>query len=814
VHKLCAFVSCVAALSACGGGSSHHSPDASESGGGDASVPIVPGADPTFGDGGLVTIGFPGGIAGLMRVARQSDGKIVGVGATQEALLIARVNSDGTFDTSFAQTGVLQLPMGVATNGVLVGYGCAIQPDGKIVAAARVLGSYSGLTPLEIVVRLLPDGTLDTSFAQTGMFIGAKGTGAQALALDSSGNVLVGGFGKLDRLLPDGTRDTSFGTAGTASVMLNPIDLAIQSDGKIVAIGGRSIARFSSTGAVDTAFGTNGIITVPGVSYDQLYSLAIESDGKILVGGAITPMGANNQDYWIGRFSATGAADTGFGTNGVVAGNGTSGGLAVGVGVDPSGNVVGGGYFVNGSAMGRTARFTAAGALDPTFGAGGIGPADTYNISFSNSLAFEPNGTVTSSGAGLDPASFAYHVMFTRTTAAGTADASFGTGGVATRTVGGSFDRAQAVAFQPDGKVLVGGWAYSGGNAVVVRLNHDGSLDTSFGKQGVLTESRNLNYVNAIAVQPTGNILVSGVSGFGAGGKRQFVVERFDASGQVDMTFGNMGVAGGAITAGQDAVGVNMAIAPDGSIVLVGQTVATGTTFAYGVMELTQDGAPTAFGTSGVALTTFASSTSAIATHAVVQADGSVVVLGMVGTTPTLVRYAPNGTQDSAFGTVAMPTMAAGLDPAGLALEPDGSILAVAGNYFTGDLEIARYTAAGVLDPSFGTAGVFATKYSPNDYYGLYSFYGVTVLPSGEIQIGFAQSTADTLNENGTLLRLHQDGTTDESYGPGGLMPIAIGRGSTSINALAVDADGKLLVVGRTWTESGGSDYMAMRFVP
>jgi hypothetical protein len=102
VQKL--LVSCAAALIACGGEGSTNDTDANTdpdaTGDPDASpdaptMPVAPGADPTFGDGGMATVGYPGALASVMRIARQPDGKIVGVGGTQESLLIVRVGADG-----------------------------------------------------------------------------------------------------------------------------------------------------------------------------------------------------------------------------------------------------------------------------------------------------------------------------------------------------------------------------------------------------------------------------------------------------------------------------------------------------------------------------------------------------------------------------------------------------------------------------------------------------------------------------------------------------------------------------------------------
>jgi uncharacterized delta-60 repeat protein len=799
------------ALIACGG-SNHHGPDAGDEPDAatpDAAPPVIPGADPTFGSGGMVTFGFPGDIAAIMRVARQSDGKIVGFGASQESLVIVRVNADGTFDSSFGGTGLVQLPWGVATNGVQPGYGLAIQGDGKIVVAARVLGSYNGLLPLEVVARLNSDGTLDGSFA-TGGIVLTRLAWATSLALQDDGKIVVGGSSRLERYNTDGTHDTAFGTMGVATSGMTAQDLALQSDGKIVVVGGTTIARFDTAGAVDMTFGTSGKVIVPSAqSYDQLYGIAIQSDGSILAAGGITPSGTT-QTFWIGRYTSAGVLDTSFAGTGFVSGDTTVGGDATGVGIDPSGKIVGVGAASIAGSYANSARYTATGTLDV------VGAYFQGQPIFSN-VVFEGSGAYTAAGAGFDVSAFGYQIAIARSAATGAADQSFGSGGVAKRTVGGSFDRAQAVAFQPDGKLLVGGWAYTGGGAAMARLNHDGSIDTSFGKNGMVVNSTSLMYITSIAVQPTGNILVSGLSGYGSGASRQFVVERFDASGNLDMTFGSMGVAGGAVVAGKDAITLGMTIAPDGTIVLVGETATATSSTEYGVIELTADGAPVAtFGTNGAAASAFNSTTYALttATHALVQSDGSVVVLGAASGVPTLVRFTPAGTLDATFGAPALPG-ASNMLPMALASQPDGSIVAAADNINNGTLVVARFTAAGALDTTFASGGAVTKALLGNDYYGLYSFMGLVSLPNGQLELDFAAAvTADGLTENGLRLRLNGDGTTDETFGAGGLQTVAIGRGSTSLNAAAVDADGKLVVVGRTWTESGSSDMLALRLIP
>ena len=801
--------SCAAALLACGGDSDPGGgPDGGVDGGvdpgADAGPPPVPGLDPSFGGDGVVTIGFDGAFAGLFRVARQDDGAIVGVGGTKESLLVMRVRADGSFDAGFGEDGVVQLPWGVATSGVMVGYGCAIQPDGKILVAARVLGSYKGLAGLGVVVRLLPDGELDTSFAGQGYVAGPPGSSATSLALLEDGRILVGGYGRLERYLADGSLDPSFGTDGVSTTSMLVSDLAVQQDGSIVAVGGRVIARFTAAGAVDAGFGDGGTIQVPGQSYDALYAVALDADDNILVGGAVT-LGAQQQ-MWLGRYLPDGAVDESF-AGGAIGDDGT-GGNALGLALAPDGKLLASGYTIVAGEAGRSARFGPDGGLDATFGRGGVGAA-FQNVLFSN-VAVEPSGAFTAAGAGFGTGGATFVPVFNRTSADGSAEAGFGTGGEAKRAVGGSFDRANAVAVQPDGKLLVGGWAYDAGGVGLVRLQPDGALDEGFGTGGRVTRSANLSYVNSLAVDATGGVLVSGLSAYA--NPRGFAVERHLESGALDEGFGGDGVAGGQLIEGQDAVSLAMTRAEDGSIVVVGQTATGDGTTEMGVMVLEPGGGrDTTFGDNGAATSAFGLGYS-MGTHAVVQPDGAIVVLGLAQNQVALLRFTAAGALDEDFGPQMLPD-SAGLLPLGLARQADGALVVVAGDVL-GRLRVARYTAAGEPDASFGEGGAVSEMLGGNDYYGLYAFAGLAILPDGRITVGLASASDDGLVERGMLLRLMPDGTPDEELAPGGQQEIALGRGSTSLHAMALDGSGRLVVVGRSWTEAGGSEFLALRFHP
>lgn len=794
------------ALAACGGGDDGPN---GEMNGVDGGVPPISGLDPSFGEGGVATAGFEGGIGGLFRVARQPDGKVVAVGGTKESILVVRALSDGSLDSDFGGDGVVEFPWGVPTNGVQVGFGCAIDSDGKIVIAAPILGQYGSLTPVGMVARLLPDGSLDASFGDDGVVLGDAPSAATSLVLLDDGSMLVGGSGRIERLLADGSRDASFGTEGVSdSINMRVVDMAVLADGSIIAIGGKLIAKLSADGSIDADFGTEGLVEVPSTSSsDQLYGLAIDGDGRILVGGAITPEGSSYGKLWTGRYLTDGSVDETY--NGGAIGDADTGGLVYGMGIDPSNRVVTSGFTVLDEVPGRSARFDIDGVLDTDFGTAGIG-AHSYHVLFSN-IVFEPDGAFTAVGSGLgsqgDLEQTFAPVLF-RTTASGAADSTFGSGGEVMFGVGGSFDRANAVAVQSDGKVLVGGWALDAGGVGIVRLDDDGTLDTSFANDGKLLRSDNLRYVSSLEVDDEGGILIGGLSS--DGDVPGLVVERYLASGMLDEGFGQDGVAGGQPIADQQATGFAMERAPDGTIYLVGQSSVSESVVEFAVMAVTAHGQPeTSFGSDGAATTAFGSGHN-IGSHLAIGPEGKLVVMGLANDRPTLVRFAASGTLDESFGAIELSDDTTML-PMALEVLEDGSILAVIGNT-EGRMDMFRFDSSGNADASFGTDGVVSETFGGNDYYGLYVPMGLSVGPEDRITVALASARDDGLVETGVILRYLPDGSRDLDFADGGEQEIAIGSGSTSLHALTRDGQGRLLAVGRTWTSAGSSEFLALRF--
>ncbi len=294
-------------------------------------------------------------------IALQSDGKIL-IGGTFSAYndtarkSIARLNAHGFLDVSFD-------PGAGANNSI---YSIAVQADGKIIIGGAFT-SYNGVSQ-GYIARLNTDGSLD------GAFNPVVNDAIYALAVQPDGKVIIGGFfttvngvGRryLSRLNADGTLDTSFdpGTGANNAVYA----LVLQSDGKVV-IGGafstyngaarNGVARVNTNGSIDTGF-TPG----SGATGGTVYSLALQKDGKVLIGGYFTAYNGTARNY-IARINTNGLIDGTF-----TPGTGATGGGVLSIAVQSDNKIVIGGYFssYNGSPRNGFARLETTGQIDPTF---------------------------------------------------------------------------------------------------------------------------------------------------------------------------------------------------------------------------------------------------------------------------------------------------------------------------------------------------------------------------------------------------------------------------------------------------------------
>lgn len=378
--------------------------------------------DPSFDTDGKVTSAIGNTYDAANAVAIQMDGKIVVAGASTNGLnaefAVARYNPNGSLDLSFDTDGKVSTAIG--PNGGLA-YAVAIQNDGKILVAGE---SVNGTNKDFALVRYNSNGSLDLTFDTDGIVITPIGTlidVASAIKLQSDGKIILAGYSHnghdfdfaLARYNIDGSLDSSFDTDGLVTTSIDTFTDAIQSialqpDGKILVGGYTSngsnsdfiVARYHSSGSLDTTFDTDGfVITTFGNSYDGLYSIALQTDGKIVAAGA-TFLGSN-YDFALVRYNANGSLDLSFDTDGKVTapiGNGNDRIYAMTLQTD--GKIVACGMTENGQNDDLAlARFNTNGSLDFSFDADGkvstnMGTSDDV----ANAIAMQSDGKIVIAG--------------------------------------------------------------------------------------------------------------------------------------------------------------------------------------------------------------------------------------------------------------------------------------------------------------------------------------------------------------------------------------------------------------------------------
>lgn len=384
-----------------------------------------------------------------------------------------------------------------------------------------------------------------------------------------------------------GDIDLSFGGTGQVITAIGSSSrdrgssVAVQVDGKVVVAGntidgtGQHIAlvRYNPDGSLDTAFnGTGKVVTAYGSSNVAADSVAIQSDGKIVVAGQ-TYNGSNN-DFALVRYNADGSLDTTFNGTGKVTtdiGNGQNNGNSVAIQSD--GKIVVAGT-TEGAADITIVRYRADGSLDTSFSGDGklttdFGGAPDYGYS----VTTQSDGKIVVAGE-----SNGYFALI-RYNANGGPDNSFAASGWPNVGFNGP---GYSVAVQSDGKILVAGSGSAAGTFALVRYSPNGNLDTSFSGDGIVTteiDGNNQNFGRTLAIQSDGKLVVAGYSGKGLS-NFDFVLIRYNANGSLDTTFNATGIVRTDLGSSND-FGYGVALQSDGSIVVAGYSdVAGKDTFA------------------------------------------------------------------------------------------------------------------------------------------------------------------------------------------------------------------------------------------
>ncbi|HEU4833080.1 MAG TPA: hypothetical protein VFS90_01655 [Pyrinomonadaceae bacterium] len=396
-------------------------------------------------------------------------------------------------------------------------------------------------------------------------------------------------------------------------------------------------------------------------------------------------------------------------------------------------------------------------------------------------------------------------------------DPGFGTGGIVRTDFAGNIDQANAIAIQPNGQIVAAGSSFSNSKTVedfiVARYNANGSLDKRFGKNGKITTDffRNVDSISAIAIQPDGQIIVAGFAQLGGNGgtPRVFALARYRSDGSPDTSFGN----GGALTTsfgGNFAAASAVMVQPDGKIVVAGTVdfnpdlPGSGLDFALARYNSsgTLDGT---FGKGGKVVFDFFGSFDQ-ANGAVLQPDGKIIVVGSASYDSAnrdigfaLARFNTDGSIDFGFGTGGKQItdfFGAGAKANGVVLQPDGRFV-VAGSASDSatrpaatDIAVARYNSDGSLDSGFGTGGQTAIPFPDS---ASEQGNAVALLPDGKIVVAGAAFKTFATPPDFALVRYNSDGTLD------GIRTTDIVGGTDEALGIGIQSDGKVVLAGRSF---------------
>ena len=382
----------------------------------------------------------------------------------------------GTLDNSFGDNGK------VYSNGQYLGASAmALQGDGKIIMAGE--GTYEGVDGF-FLIRFETNGDIDQSFGDSGRVVtNLPGTEEEvySVALQSDGKIVAAGVVKnvdfaIVRYMPNGKVDSSFGINGIVITDIRRYDyltaMAILPDDKIVVTGTTQAdendtetsftIRYKSDGSKDESFGDQGTVLTLYTTPIEINSIAIQKDGKILLGGAYlftSPVGK----LLVVRYMQDGNLDTQFGNNGkatAIIGDGYTYTPVYFITVQQDGKIIEAGESAIGT--GKTsmiiARFENNGAVDVSFGEGDgivIQSFGSLNAG-AKKVLIQPDNKVIAIGRYSDNISFTYFAL-ARYESNGIIDTTFGINGLVTTDMGGASAYCADAALQPDGKIIVAG---------------------------------------------------------------------------------------------------------------------------------------------------------------------------------------------------------------------------------------------------------------------------------------------------------------------------------------------------------------------
>ena len=714
------------------------------------------------------------------KVFSQSDGSMFIVFELYDFVEIGKKRPDGSPDSSYGHFG---FSAAIRMSDTYT----ARQSDGKIIIAGTgtLSTDYDGngyRNTNFIVARYNTDGSLDHTFDGDGKLSTDFNNNIDAvssIAIQSDGKIVVAGYSSypendededhadsnaIARYNSDGSPDKTFNNSGTLITQTGAdnIQCAIQPDGKIVLAtlygSGLNLARLNSDGSSDSTFSSANHLTRSDGSYFAAKSLALQSDGKIVLGGLWLNTAAK-ADFALARFNKNGSLDSTFDKDGIQTTDfRTYDDIINAIAIQNDGKIVAVGYASNGSNNAfAIARYNINGLLDSTFDTDGkkmnfIGSYDVYAVS----LDIQNDGKIVAAGYN-SQSEYITNIAIAKYNADGTLDKTLnGTGAIISHTLLKNTALIKT-AVQKNGKIAAAGYYWSGTKQIyfVASCNADGSKDKTFSHDGIQTTDFTLA---DIKIQPDGKIVTAGTVYNGSNGSVEIV--RYNTNGSLDNSFSG-----------------------DGKVT---------TDFGY-------------YGT---------------ARSMAIQKDGKIVIAGSSDRNFALARYNTDGSLDKTFSgdgkLTTIFTNSSGGDAQSVDIEADGKIVAAGSVSFEeadNSFAIARYNSNGTLDNTFGENGMLAKSVDDFGYNGQDTYVGAGTVKTqndGKIMVALSLVFDNRLYSIPRILaaRFNADGSFDNTFSKDGRLVIPFEESSWH-SSIALQANGKILVQGNLIDEEeiGDKNY-------
>ena len=658
------------------------------------------------------------------------------------SLLIGLLNSgkaqDGQLDSSFGEGGITITDIGVRDNGInydTYGSQVLLNPDGSMYFISGNLAmDYLYISKKD------RDGKLDMTYGKNGFAVPipiAAAHGAHAV-LQKDGKIIIAGFSRYTdnvtynllysvvyRLNTDGSLDNTFNGKGLKvfKIYSTETTVAIQKDGKIIVGGSATVDnknryllyRLNTDGSEDKTFTKVGKLTDSVISYK---SLAIQEDGKIIASGYKTDMSGRNI-FIITRYNTDGSIDVNFKSTGI-----------------PD-------------------AYTSANGLPP-------GAFSTLKRNIANFI--DADGNILVTGTIKNDFGIARFKQ----------DGSFDT--LVTVNFKGSDNFLLSAAIGNDGKIILFG------SAAIASLNPNLSLNTNFSTDGklLIADEGILQGISSIAIQKDGKIVQLGsIIGTGGNYYPNIAAARLNSNGSLDELFGNMGRLYEVLVQTYTNF-LSTAVQQDGKIV-AGGFAFNGTTFHFALARYKTNGSlDSTFSGDGKVMTDLGNRIFETYIQSIaIQSDGKIIAGGFGERGPSLVRYNSNGTVEHNYG----PYGYSG-NINSIAIQKDGRFIAESPTGLT------RYTNFEV-DTTFNK-GRFLIYPTINNY----EISGKQIALQKDEKI-IVLGTSSEYPPYPIVFRYNLNGTLDSTFGTNGIAFNYLKGSGDITNSICVQTDDKILIGGR-----------------